>query len=412
MSQHSCGKIRIEGTVKNALKNRVTIELALILASFSLPSHAQNDPRQAAFLLERQGKTTEAESAWRTLSRAYPRNPEPFAHMGLLEARQEHYAEAIAFYRKALVLNPSMPGLQFNLGLAYFKAGEYKNALQIFKPLLNAQQPTSDEAQQLNILVGMSHYGLAEYAAASPYLKQASDRDTQNLTLLLTLAHTCLFSKQFPCVQDAYHRIVAMNAESAEADMLIGEALDAMKDQVGAQREFRAAVKANPQEPNVHFGLGYLLWTKGQYPEAAQEFQAEIDNNPLHLQALLYLADSEVQMNRMNEARPLLEKLVKSTPDNSMGHLDLGIVYTDEGRKDEALSELLLAARLEPDNVNIHWRLGRLYRSMGKVAEAKTEFDKANSLNKVADEQLLKVMSKIPLYNQNPQRGIDTPTGK
>ena len=41
-----------------------------------------------------------------------------------------------------------------------------------------------------------------------------------------------------------------MNAESAEADMLAGEALDEMNDHAGATQQFRAAVKANPQEPN------------------------------------------------------------------------------------------------------------------------------------------------------------------
>ena len=124
----------------------------------------------------------------------------------------------------------------------------------------------------------------------------------------MTLAHSCLWSKQYPCVLDAFHQIVALNAESAEAYMLMGEALDEMKDTVGAIREFRAAVKANPKEPNVHFGLGYLLWTKGQYPEAAAEFQAELDNDPQHLQAMLYLADAKMQMNQPDEARPLLEK--------------------------------------------------------------------------------------------------------
>ena len=115
-----------------------------------------------------------------------------------------------------------------------------------------------------------------------------------------------------PCVQDAFHQIVAMNPDSAEAYMLMGEALDEMKDPVGRTREFRNAAKANPKEPNVHFGLGYLLWTKGQYTEAANEFQAELDNEPQHPQAMLYLADSKIQTNQPDEARPLLEKVLSS----------------------------------------------------------------------------------------------------
>jgi tetratricopeptide (TPR) repeat protein len=364
----------------------------MLIASWVSPTIAQNDREQNAISLEQQGKTTEAEAAWSALAKKSPANPEPLAHLGLLEARQEHYTEAIAYYRKAFALNPAMPGLRLNLGLALFKDGDYKQAIQIFTPLLKAQP----EDQRLTILMGMSHYGLGEYVAATPFLKQAADRDSQNLTLLLTLAHSCLLSQQFPCVLDTFHRLESLNAESAEADMLVGEALSEMKDTYGAIREFRAAVAANPKEPNVHFGLGYLLWTERQYPEAASEFQAEIENDPRHVQAMLYLANSEIELNRQEDARPLLEKVVKDAPQNSMGHLDLGIVYDDEGRKQDALLEFQAAARSNPSDVNVHFRLGRLYRSLGKTAEAKAELDKASNLNKATNEGLLKMMSGLP----------------
>jgi hypothetical protein len=40
---------------------------------------------------------------------------------------------------------------------------------------------------------------------------------------------------------------------------------------------------------------------------------------------------------------------------------------------------------------------------MGKNAEAKSELAKAGSLNKAADQRLLKVMSRIPGNEQTPQ---------
>jgi tetratricopeptide (TPR) repeat protein len=384
----------MEVVVTLRLKRRMAICFLLVMPGWTLILRSQSDARQAAFLLEQQGKTVEAEGAWKALSKAHPTDPEPFAHLGLLEAHQEHYAEAITSYRKAMALNPTMPRLQFNLGLAYFKAADYKEALQQFKPLLKTLPSDSDEAQRLVILIGMSHYGQGEFAASTPYLKQASDRDSQNLTLLLTLAHSCLLSRQYQCVLDAFHRMVALNAESAESDMLVGEALDEMKDTIGATKEFRAAIAANPKEPNVHFGLGYLLWTQGQTNEAAQEFQAELDNDPEHIQAMLYLADSQVQTNRMDDARPLLEKVVKIDPANPMGHLDLGIVYADAGRNEEALRELKAAAELNPNNTNSHWRLSRLYRSMGKTAEANAELAKTKRIDKASREGLLNVMSR------------------
>jgi len=349
--------------------------------------------RQDAMALENEGRNAEAETAWRAVSKVQPASAEPYAHMGLLEARQEHYKEAVPFYRKALALNPRMPGLRLNLGLALFKDGELKQSLVEFTPLLKAAPAGSADAQRLTILVAMAHYGVGEYAQAVPYLKTAAVADAQNLPLRLALAHSCLWSKQYSCVMDVYHEILTLNAESAEADMLAGEAQDELKEYDGAITEFRAAAKANPKEPNVHFGLGYLLWTQRQYPEAAQEFQAELANDPNNAQATAYLADADIQLNHPELAQPLLEKVAKTDPGLALAHLDLGILYTDGGRQADALRELSLAVKLTPDDVNVHWRRGRLLKAMGKKDAAKAEFDKASSLHKATDDALLTKMN-------------------
>ena len=372
-------------------KVRAFSAAALLLALISVTSsvRAQSaDGTAEARALEQQGKNVEAEAAWRLVLKTHPASAEAYAHLGLLEARQQNYKEAVPLYRKALALNPAMPGVGLNLGLALFKSDQLKEAIQEFT-LLKAKAPDSPEVQRFNILIGMAHYGLGDYAAASRFLKQAAAVDTQNLELRLALAHSCLWSKQYQCVLDTYHQMLTLNAESAEADMLAGEAEDAMKDYEGAIAQFRAAEKVDPKEPSVHFGLGYILWTQREYTEAATEFQAELANDPNQVQALAYLGDAEIQLNHPELASPLLEKAAGLDTKLELAHLDLGIVYGDAGRKDDALRELNTAEKLAPSDVNVHWRLGRLYREMGKKVEAKAEFAKASSLHKATDDALV-----------------------
>ena len=102
--------------------------------------------RESAFAHEQQGKFDEAEAAWRAVVKAQPADAEAYAHLGFLEARQEQYKTAVPLYRKALALNPSIPGLQLNLGLALFKGGELKEAIQTFVPLLKSEPASSPEA--------------------------------------------------------------------------------------------------------------------------------------------------------------------------------------------------------------------------------------------------------------------------
>jgi tetratricopeptide (TPR) repeat protein len=266
------------------------------------------------------------------------------------------------------------------------------------------------------MLVGVSHYGLAEYAEAASFLRQAAAQDPPNLPLRLALAHSCLWSKQMQCVLDVYKEILALNSESAEADMLAGEAMNGLKDNEGASRMFRAAIQANPREPDAHFGLGYLLWMQKQFPEAAAEFQAALANNPDHLQASLYLADCDIQLNHEQDARPLLERVVHENPNLALAHLDLGAIYADSRQNEDALRELLLAEKLGPEEVNVHWRLGRLYKAMGKRESSKAEFDKAASLNKGADDDLYKKLENgrnrpPPAETRPTENGLEE-TGK
>lgn len=357
---------------------------------------AQADPRATALTLEQRGDDAGAEAAWRSYLAAHPERAEAYAHLGLLEARRERYKEAIADDRKALALHPGLPGLRLNLGLALFKSGAMKEAAQEFLAEWKATPATSAERQQLTILLGMSYYGMGAYAEAAPYLKQAADRDKRNLPLRMALAHSYLWSKQYQKVLDTYQEILLLNPESAEADMLAGEALDEMKDITGAIAQFRAAAKVDPKMPDVHFGLGYLLWTKRRYVEAAPEFQAELENDPGHAQAMTYLADCDLELSHPEIARPLLEKAIQLDPTIELAELDLGSIDADAGRSEDALRELEHAGKLAPADVNVHWKLGRLYRTMGKNAEARAEFDKAKNITQAADAALVEKLTPHP----------------
>jgi tetratricopeptide (TPR) repeat protein len=387
----------MEMCVKRLAQLGFALTLTLAMLAVSCPGQtpaAADSQRRTAIALEQQGDIAAAEIAWRAVLKIHPENAEAYAHLGFLEARQERFTEAVPLYRKALALNPAMPGLRLNFGLSLFKSGALKEAIQTFTPLLKSEAPSSPEALRLTTLIGLAHYGLGEYAAAVPFLKQVTASDPQNLPFRLVLAHSCLWAKEYQCVLDVYHQILTLNAESAEADMLAGEAYDEMKNDAGATEQFRAAVKADPRMPNVHFGLGYLLWRLMQYEEAAQEFKAELANDPGHAQALTYLADTDIRMNHPELATPLLEKAVRIDPSIALAHLDLGIVYGDQGRKADALRELETAEKLSPNDVNIHWRLARFYQMAGKKEEAKAEFDKTRSLQKAADETIFTKLKK------------------
>jgi tetratricopeptide (TPR) repeat protein len=128
--------------------------------------------------------------------------------------------------------------LRLNLALALFKGGQLKESIPEFEILRKSATPTLLTRRGQPSSSAWPTMASPITRKAAPYLKEAAEAEPYNLPLLLALEHSYLWSNQYKYVLDVYRQILALNPDSAEADMLAGEALDEMKDNVGASRCF------------------------------------------------------------------------------------------------------------------------------------------------------------------------------
>ncbi len=99
------------------------ILFAAITLLAAVEAGAQTPGPAEARALEQQGKLAEAAQVWRSITQRNPSSAAAFASLGVVLSRQRQYRDAAAAYRKALALNPRLPGIALNLGLAEFKQG-------------------------------------------------------------------------------------------------------------------------------------------------------------------------------------------------------------------------------------------------------------------------------------------------
>jgi predicted Zn-dependent protease len=143
----------------------------------------------------------------------------------------------------------------------------------------------------------------------------------------------------------------------------------------------------------LHFELGYLYYTQHDYEKAAQEFQLEIKNNPKYALAYTYLGDIALHNNDDASAESFLTKALSFQDDVRLAHFDLGCVYADQKRNQEALAAFLRAEQLDPTEPDAHYRLARLYMALGQKQKANEEFAKTKALHAKVEESLIQKVS-------------------
>ena len=106
------------------------------------------------------------------------------------------------------------------------------------------------------------------------------------------------------------------------------------------------------------------------------------------------------------------EKAVQVDPNIAKAHVDLGIVYTDRGRQEDAVKEFRAAIKLSPNDQDPHWRLARLYQAMGKTEEAKAEFEKTKTIHQAQQESIFSKLKAAQDRGAQAAPQSDSPTEK
>ncbi|MBZ0114087.1 MAG: sulfatase-like hydrolase/transferase [Thermoanaerobaculia bacterium] len=157
------------------------------------------------------------------------------------------------------------------------------------------------------------------------------------------------------------------------------------------QGEYGAAIPilerllaADPQNFMVSLRLAVAHSVTGHLEAADEGFRraAAIDSTSLDLSH--YHALHLLRIGRWQEARPLLEAVVRSQPERAPALEGLAEVRRREGRTDEALSLLDRATQVNPGNAVSWLQVGRLEMEKGRSEEAVAAFERARSLQQDA----------------------------
>ncbi len=324
------------------------------------------------------------------LLRAGQPNPQAIeqANLGVSLAKKAQYGEAVKAYRNAIALEPGLPSIYLNLGLAYFKWGKFEPAARAF-----AEENKRSPSANAQTLLAMCRFGLGRYRAAATLLEPLAAAQPGNGELSYLLAKCYIWSGQSAQAMALFKTMLERDPNSAPIHMLMGEALDAQNRTGDAIEEFQRAAAANPAQPDVHFGLGYLYWKQKDFDAAQTQFQDELAHNPKSPQALAYLGDLAIKRGDKPQATSYLRRSLSAGAQTRLALLDLGILESENKQYSAAIQHFQRAIELDPTQADAHYRLARIYKETNRPAEAQRELATVTKLHEHTQGNLLHEIS-------------------
>jgi len=297
---------------------------------------------KAALLKTHEAKPGDVASVAEYERKAAPLIAGSYNNLGVHAAMRRDYPPAAGFFEKTAQWDPSLHGIDNNLGRAEFLASQYERAIEPLSRVL-AAQPEDAEARTM---LGLSYYRSANYSKTIEVLKIMESRLDSAPPLALAYADSIFHAG------DSKEGLARLEHESA----------------------------MHPGAARPHQVLGEAYAANGSYEQSARELRTALQLDPASTEARLSLSSTLAAMGQQQEAFQVLIQLAQSGSTDAAVYLQLGRLQLKSGDLSSALSNLQVASRLAPNNTACHQALAEAYRGNAQPEEAKREEQLAETL--------------------------------
>jgi tetratricopeptide (TPR) repeat protein len=305
----------------------------------------------------------------RTLLQAAKQSPDDFGaqqRLGEFYLHQNRWQQGILYLQKAQQLNPQDYNTGYDLSLAYLNSGDNANASTQLHTMI-AQRET---AELDDLLAEVSEKSGDYQAAASEYHRAAQLDPSENN--IFDLASFLLQHPNYEGFLDNALKFFEYGVEkyprSAKMTVGLGVALYAEGKYDDAVRTLCAAVDLDPTDPKPFQFLGKVSTASpARIPEIRDRLQKIVQLYPGNGPAIYYYAmclwrrsEGEAAAD-LPTVEALLKRAIAAAPALYEAHFELGILYQDQQRYQDAIRELNQTVALRPDFNRAHYRLFLLY---------------------------------------------------
>jgi len=287
---------------------------------------------------------------------------------------------AIAWLKNVAAAHPELKGVNHELGVAYYREGEYLTASDYLQNAWDENEDDRDAAQ----LLGLSYYFSGRPIEAIRALEKVrSWRPNANIDAMYILGIAYALAERHAEARGMFAQLYGVSSDSASAHLLMARMLLRLGFDPLAESEVKAALLISPQLPVAHLTLGELSLYGGNYRRAVQEFEEELAVNPTCALALTHLGEVYWRLDRDEDSYKVLRRSINLDSTAAESYVVLGKVLIRKGQVALAEQNLRHAVNVDANNYTAHYILGQLYRDQGKLEAAQREMTAAARIQQV-----------------------------
>jgi Tfp pilus assembly protein PilF len=166
---------------------------------------------------------------------------------------------------------------------------------------------------------------------------------------------------------------ILREGESAEAHLLLGTTKMNAQEFADALVDLKKAVELNPKLPDVYSYYGLALLTTGDMAAAADAFREELKSNPNDFVSNLQLGVIFKQDQRYDEARSSFDRALRARPGDPGVRYQLATLDLANGNIEQACSRLEQLIAETPQFVEAHVSLATIYYRLKRKADGDRE---------------------------------------
>ena len=178
-----------------------------------------------------------------------------------------------------------------------------------------------------------------------------------------------------------YRAAVRLDPQNADLHVALSRALNAQRKTEEALAEAREALRLNPGSDLGHFSLGNALRDKGDRDGAIAEYRAALRLKPNNDLAHVDLGAALKNQGDLDGAIAEYREALRLNPNNDMAHFNLANSLFSKDDLDGSIAEYREALRVNPNDDGAHNNLGVALEHKGDLRGALEEYRAAYMLN-------------------------------